>query len=100
LVYGYAAAPAPANVSLNNVIVGILIVICAALRFFSPGRRVALSGINIVLGLWTLLSPWIYGDSMDGPLFATNIIAGIVVIGLAIWSGGVTYVDRRHQQHS
>jgi hypothetical protein len=98
--YGYAAGPAPAGVALNNVIVGILIVICAALRSFSPDRKVFLSGINIVLAIWTLISPWIYAYGADGPLFWTNIIVGIVVIALAIWSGSATYVDRSHQRHA
>jgi hypothetical protein len=98
--YGYAAAPAPANVTWNNVIVGILIVICAALRPLYTDRRVALSGVNVALGVWILISPWIYGYGTDAPRFGTNIIVGIVVIALAIWSGSVTYVDHRHQRHA
>jgi SPW repeat len=94
------AAPATASVTWNNVIVGILIVICGVLRSSSPQRRVALSGGNIFLGIWTLISPWIYGYSTDAPRFGTNIIVGILVMALAIWSGSTTYLDRRHQRHA
>ena len=91
------SAPATASATWNNVIVGTLIVICAALRTFSHQRRVALSGVNIVLGIWTLISPWIYGYSTDAPRFGTNIVAGSLVIALAILSGCRTYREHRHQ---
>lgn len=95
---GYAAAPV--YLTYNNVIVGILIVMCAATRYFSPAKRISLSGINIFLGIWTLISPWIYNYGADASLFWTNIVAGIIVIALALWSGSVTYVDRRQQHHA
>jgi SPW repeat len=96
--YGYATAST--DVTWNSVIVGLLIVICAAVRSFAPLRRAALSGVNILLGIWVLLSPWVYGYSADVPRLGTNVVVGIVVIALAIWSGGRTYVDRRQQRHA
>lgn len=96
----HSAPPASASVTWNNVIVGILIMTCSAQRIFSPQKTVALSGVNILLGIWTVVSPWIYGYTTDAPRLGTNIIVGSLVIGLALWSGCTTYLDHRQHRHA
>ena len=40
----------------NSVVIGALVVICAALRTVWPGAKAAVSGANIAFGFWTLIS--------------------------------------------
>jgi hypothetical protein len=95
-----ATAAGIAGATWNNVISGILIVLCSAIRFSSPQRSTAPSAANIVLGVWTLISPWIYGYTVDATRLRTNVIVGIAVIALAAWSGSATYQDHRRQRHA
>lgn len=70
----------------NGVIVGIIVVILAAMRF-SGAETTWQSWINFILGLWLIISPWLYGYAAtnDG-LRVDSIIFGIVVAVLALWS--------------
>jgi 4-amino-4-deoxy-L-arabinose transferase-like glycosyltransferase len=74
----------------NNVILGIVIGVLAAIRFFGAYRESWLSWINAVLGLWVLLSPWILRFSHNSYATTNNVILGIVVIVLASWSALAT----------
>ena len=44
---------------LNSVNVGALISILAAFRLGTLDRSAGLSAINLILGLWTIASPWV-----------------------------------------
>jgi hypothetical protein len=78
----------------SSVIAGALIAIFGIWRSRSPREHATLSWINIVLGAWTAISPWVFNLPSDAPLW-NNLIVGIVVVVLAIWSGSATITDRR-----
>jgi hypothetical protein len=78
----------------SSVIAGALISIFGIWRSRSPGENATLSWANIVLGGWVALSPWVFGN-MSGPAFWNNLIVGLCVVVLAIWSGSATVADRR-----
>lgn len=92
-VYGYAGV----NVGSvwNSVIVGVVIAIFGALRYRSPHQGTTMSWINLVLGVWTAISPWIYGYVENGGRLWNSLIVGIVIAVLAIWSGSATASERR-----
>lgn len=70
----------------NDVIVGIIIAILAASRF-SGARALWPSWINVLLGIWLIISPWIYGFAFHRARVWNSVIFGIVVIILGLWSG-------------
>ena len=71
------------NATVNNVIVGILVAIFAAVRFAGP-TRAGWSWCNVVLGAWLIISPFVLGFS-NAPVPAWhNIILGIVIGLLAL----------------
>lgn len=70
----------------NSVIVGIIIAIFAAIRFFGAAGAVWLSWINALLGIWLILSPWIYGFTANTGRMWNSIIVGICVLILGVWS--------------
>ena len=74
----------------NSVIVGIVIAIFAAIRFFGTAGTVWLSWINALLGIWLILSPWIYGFTDNTGRKWNSVIVGIVVLVLSIWSAVAT----------
>jgi hypothetical protein len=89
--FGYDAWPAV----LNSVIVGALIATLAANRVESPGSKIALSWINFALALWTIASPQVFGYATNVGGVKDNLILGIAIAALAIWSGGATIVEQR-----
>lgn len=71
----------------NNVILGIVIGILALYRFFTPNAaNVWVSWLNALLGVWVLISPWVVGFNRSQVAMTNNIILGIIVIILSVWS--------------
>ena len=79
---------------VNNVIFGIIIGLLALFRFFNPSNGVVVSWINVILGIWVLISPWVLGFGMNRVPATNNVIMGIIVIILAGWSGFATGDNR------
>ena len=65
----------------NAVIVGVLIGLIAACRMVAGHRLAWLGWINVLLGAWTMASPWIfrYTDVVDA-LWNSVVIGGLVMI--------------------
>jgi len=89
-IFGYTI-----NVSgfWNGIVAGALIVILAAGRFSSPRGSVGPSWINLLLGLWTVASPWIYGFAHNAAAMWDCIAVGSVVAVLASRSGRETAIE-------
>jgi hypothetical protein len=80
----------------NSVIVGALIAILAAIRLASLRDSTRLSVVNLTLALWTIASPWVYGYAANLDGVRDNVILGVVIAALAIWSGGAMIAERKH----
>jgi hypothetical protein len=78
-IYGAEGNPS----AWNSWIVGALIVIFAVARTTHPATT-RLSWFNFVLGIWTFISPWIYGYAGGGGRFVNNLCVGVIVFCLAI----------------
>lgn len=82
-VLGYSALR---GTMWNDVIVGIIIALIAAGKLFRGRDLQWLSWINVVLGLWLIISPFVFGNSGNTRVLYNEIIVGIVVVVLAAWS--------------
>jgi hypothetical protein len=79
LAYADQATPA-----WNAHVVGIVIVVLAAAAIWA--FQAWEEWINAVLGLWLIVSPWVLGFSgLEAPLW-NQIVVGLAVGGLALWS--------------
>jgi hypothetical protein len=77
---------AHSGATTNNVILGIVIGVLALIRWMDPAKNVGLSWVNLLLGIWVLISPWVLGFSSFHNATTNNVIMGIVVIILSLWS--------------
>ena len=85
----------------NNLIVGIAVFVFSGLRVMMPrvGTR-GLGWLNVLLGLWLIISPYILDYAMSGIAW-NDLIVGLVLAATAWWSAmrprpaEVTAVRRR-----
>lgn len=78
-----AAAPIH-TVAWNAYLMGAIIVIAAiwALADFEPWEE----WVNLVVGVWLLISPWVIGVAVSGALVWSCVVVGVVVALLALWT--------------
>ncbi len=74
----------------NDVILGIIIGILALIRFTGAFREGWISWINLLLGIWVLISPWALAYASHSVAMRNNVILGIIVILLSGWSALAT----------
>jgi hypothetical protein len=76
----------------NSVTVGTLVALLAAIRVASVRHSVCLSGINLLLGLWTIASPWYY--EANNRALTNDVLIGVLIATFAIWSAIATDTEQ------
>lgn len=79
----YAGGPGGAA-AWNSYILGIGIVIFAGGALAKPADWE--EWVNLALGVWLVVSPWVLGFAGDGAATWNHVIVGILVGGDAIWA--------------
>ena len=69
----------------NDIVVGIVVAVIAAIRIFTPVRSSWLSWVNVILGFWLIVAPFILRYPIATPRW-NDIILGIIIIVLSVWS--------------
>ncbi|MFP4144482.1 MAG: SPW repeat protein [Phycisphaeraceae bacterium] len=87
------AVPMTEMMAWNNLILGVLIAIMAATRAFGAYGASGVSWVNVALGFWVLISPWVL-NAVTAASGWNAVIVGIVVILLAGWSAIATNTER------
>jgi osmotically-inducible protein OsmY len=84
---GYADLTVPTT---SDIVVGFLVVLCAAIRLFKVERTAWLSWVIAALGLWLVLAPFVLGYvTIPGP--ATNDVGiGTFTFVFGIWGALAT----------
>jgi hypothetical protein len=83
-------------VVVGTVFVGAIVALLAAFRLATLCQSAALSGINFFLGLWVVVSPWAYKYEAHWGATVNNVLLGLLISILAVWSGSATLAEERH----
>ncbi len=70
----------------NSIIVGIIVAVLAAIRAFGAYDAAWMSWVNVVLGIWVVIAPFVFGYATFPGRMWNNIIVGIIIAALGIWS--------------
>lgn len=70
--------------STNAIITGIIIGLIALVRSSSPDSAVWLDYVNVILGVWLVISSFVLGSMVMAAVW-NSIILGVVVVVLAGW---------------
>lgn len=68
----------------NSFSLGLTIVIFAAVAVYIP--QIWEEWINMALGVWTIISPWVLGFDVERDIAANDVIVGVMVTALATWA--------------
>ena len=72
--------------TFNFLGVGGLLLCSSALRLWFPLATVGFSWLNAILGLWVLITPWVFGYSDYTTCLINTICLGVVIVGMSIVS--------------
>jgi hypothetical protein len=92
-VFGYQAAGQAAI--WNSVIVGALIAILAASNCFAQHVHTSPNWINVLLALWAMISPVVYGYTANTAGLGDNLLLAILIAAFAICSDGAATAGRK-----
>ncbi len=81
-ILGYSAVTAAL---WNDILIGLAVTGLAWVRVAKPMERGA-SWTNVVLGVWLLAAPFALGYSATAAAMWNDIVIGIVVVVLGVWS--------------
>ncbi len=79
-VFSYAIASAPA---WNAFVSGAVIAVLAAFELYRTYFWAVL--VNLLVGLWVAISPWVLKVADQRPLMWNELIVGLAVVVLALW---------------
>jgi hypothetical protein len=84
-ILGYSAI---AVAMWNAVIIGLVLFVLAVVAARNDDARLDknLDWVNVGLGVWLVLAPFILGYSATAIAMWNDIVVGIVVVVLAIWA--------------
>lgn len=100
-VFSYSVTLAGAAGFWNNLVCGIVIAVVAAARIGLPRRLRWLGLVNVVLGFWLIVSPFVLGYPAEGHRDAAKTNEMVVGILVAIFSvTAVTVAFRRSKARS
>ena len=71
----------------NDAIIGFFIVFFALSRLIPQEDSVWASWLATALGLWSIAAPFIFGYSDESSSLMNNVIVGVLVVLLGIWTG-------------
>lgn len=73
----------------NDIMSGGAVVMLAGIRMISPREAPVFSSVNLILGAWIMLSPWIYDYRENLPGSLNSIFVGVVILavaGISFWA--------------
>jgi len=75
--------PIPSPQAWNAFVAGAVIAILAAFELYKTYFWAVV--VNLLLGIWVAISPWVMKVSTDRELMWNELIVGVAVIVLALW---------------
>jgi hypothetical protein len=88
--------PVARDLAIVNLITGIAVALLALGHATAYGRTHGLSWVPPVLGIWTIVAPWVVlGTLADGGVIANNVVIGAVITLLGLASMALAMVGKR-----
>ena len=79
-------APAQHAAMWNSWLIGVAILIVSVGRAAAEVPTVWQELVNLVLGIWLVVSPWVLGFAAHVPARSSALVGGLLVIAVSVWT--------------
>ena len=88
--------PAGSSARGHDIVIGSALAILAAVRIVAPRDVPWFSVVNVLLGGWLIMAPFVLDHIADiGVAMANDVVVGLVVVVMAATSAATTFAGRR-----
>ncbi|WP_371786675.1 SPW repeat protein [Streptosporangium subroseum] len=77
------------RISVSNLVTGIALAALAMAFAAAFGRTYGLSWIAAIIGIWTIIVPWVTGSATTSTIW-TNVVTGVVIFLLGMGAVAVS----------
>lgn len=71
----------------NDIVLGVAVIVLSGIRTTEEGMKMSwASWLSVALGIWLVIAPFALGYSANGRALWNDIILGVIVGILALWS--------------
>ncbi|MEW9552783.1 SPW repeat protein [Nonomuraea sp. NPDC050783] len=78
------------RLTVSNLVTGLAVAALAVGFAAAYGRTHGLSWVTPVIGVWTIISPWVmYGGAAPSAAVWTNVVVGIWIVLMGLAAGGL-----------
>lgn len=97
----FAAAFTAAHISSmaawNGYVFGAIIALISGVSLYRPETWE--EWINLAIGLWLIVAPFVLGYTFGGILMWNSVIVGLLIAADALWAA-ISQVEPVHREHS
>ncbi len=84
------------NIAVNNLIIGLSLAVLGLGFTVAPERVYKLSWVPAVIGVWMIISPWVYGGALTRTM-VSNVVIGAITLFLGLVASGLLMVSGRRR---
>lgn len=87
----------PSEAAVNDFVIGVTVSLLALSRMLlkgNPSHKIAWA--NTALGLWLIAAPFIIGYQNNTKAMINNIIIGVAIFILSIWTSILRLISKRY----
>src|SRR5579884_3451184 len=84
IVAPFVVGPIGLRLWVDSIAVGLVVAVLATIRVFSVEGLPDLSWVNLLLGIWMIISPFAFAG--NGTATWVYVVSGIIIAALSLWS--------------
>lgn len=79
--------PVAATPPWNQAILGLIVLLISGYRLARPLGTAGMSWMNVLIGIWLIVSPFVWGYTWAPEHMWEDIVLGVVLVGAGVWGG-------------